>query len=394
MKLFSMVDLALNGRTILVRVDYNVPLKNNRVADNNKIKASLPTIKYLLKNNCKIVLTTHLGRPNGKFIKGLKTDVLAKELKRLLPKIKIKKLDDCIGKEIKTEIEKGKPKQIFLLENLRFYKGEEQDDLAFAHSLAELAEVYVNDAFAVSHRKHASVHAITKSLPSAAGLLMLDEIENLSKALHPKKPFTWIIGGAKLDKIDLMEKALEKANHVLIGGALMFSFLKAKGYNIGMSKVDVNSVRLAKKILKKHPRKIVLPLDVVIAADLKGKTAVVPVNKIPTNKIGFDIGPLTVRLWRIVLKHSHTVVWNGPLGYFEVKKFQQGTKEIAKILSGLKAVTIIGGGETSEAVEKFRLANKMTHVSTGGGASLEFLSGKKLPGIEALEENKKKFRIR
>lgn len=392
MKLFSIMDLDLKDKTVLVRVDYNVPLKKNKITDNSRIKASLPTIRHLLKNNCKIILATHLGRPEGKFVKGLKTDLLAKELKKLLPRSMIEKLDDCIGKEIKARIEKAKQKRIFILENLRFYKEEEHDDLAFAHSLAELAEIYINDAFGVSHRKHASVHAITRSLPSAAGLLMLNEIENLSKALHPRKPFTWIIGGAKLDKIKLIEQALEKANHVLIGGALMFSFLKAKGYNVGMSKVDTSSVRTAKRLLKLHPRKISLPLDAVVASDVKSKAAVVPVNKISTGKIGLDIGPLTIKFWKVVLKHSHTAVWNGPLGYFEVKRFQQGTKEIAGILSQLKAATIIGGGETSEAVKQFGLEKKMTHVSTGGGASLEFLSGKKLPGIKALEENRLKVK--
>jgi len=395
LKTFSLTNLPIKNKTILVRVDYNVPIKNKKIQDNTKIKASLPTLNYILKNNCKIILATHLGRPKGKTTSKLKTNPLAKELKKLLPKEKITKLNDCLGKEIKNRIQKAKPRQIFLLENLRFYREEEQNDFAFAHSLADLADFYVNNAFAVSHRKHASISAITKFIPSAPGLLLKKEIFQLSKALKPKKPFTWIIGGAKPDKINLIKKALKKTDYILIGGALAFSFLKAKGFQVGMSLTDTKSIKLAQKILKnKKARKIILPLDLVVASHptSQTQTKIFPVDQIPINKIGFDLGPQTIKLFKTYLKKSKTIVWNGPLGYFELKRFQKATKSIALFLSKLRATTIIGGGETSEAIHQLKLAKKMTHLSTGGGASLAFLTGKKLPGIKALEENYKKFK--
>ncbi len=393
MKVFSLTDLPLKDKTVFVRVDYNVPLKGRKVLDNTKILASLPTVNYLLKNNCKIILATHLGRPKGKVVAKLKTGLLVKELKRLLPKKKITKLNDCLGKDIKKKIERGKGGEIFLLENLRFYKEEKENDTVFAHSLADLADIYVNNAFGVSHRKHASVDKITKFIPSGAGFLLKKEVNQLSRALKPKRPFTWIIGGAKLDKIDLIESALKKADHVLIGGALAFSFLKAKGFSVGMSKTDTKSIKIAQKILKKkNSRKIVLPVDVVVAAHVMARAKRVLINEITNHDIGLDIGLKTINLFKHYLKKSKTIVWNGPLGYFELKPFQRGTKSIATFISKLKASTIIGGGETSEAVKLFKLSKKMTHVSTGGGAALEFLIGKKLPGVQALEKNCKKFR--
>ncbi|MFC1686741.1 phosphoglycerate kinase [Nanoarchaeota archaeon] len=395
MKLFSLNDFPIRNKTILVRVDYNVPLKKGKVIDSTKIKASLPTIHYLLQKNCKIILMTHLGRPKGKTISNLKTKVLIKEIKKILPKLKITSLNSCIGQEVRDKIQQGKGKEIFLLENLRFYKEEKENDSVFAHSLADLADFYINDAFGVSHRKHASVNAITKFIPSAYGFLLSKEINQLSKVLKPKKPLTWIIGGAKLDKVDLIKNSLKKADYIIIGGALAFSFLKAKGYGVGMSKIDSKSVRIAKKILRnRNSKKIVLPIDVIVSSTSSSgvKPEVVPVNRIPINKIGFDIGPKTIKLFSDYLKKSKTIVWNGPLGYFENEKFQKGTKSITNLLSKLSAVTIIGGGETSEAIHKFKLTKRMTHISTGGGASLEFLTGKKLPAIKALEKNYKSFK--
>ncbi len=395
MKLFSLNDFPIRNKTILVRVDYNVPLKKGKVVDNTKIKASLPTIHYLLQKNCKIILMTHLGRPKRKTISELRTKVLIKEIKKILPKLKITSLSNCIGREVRDKIQQGKRKEIFLLENLRFYKEEQENDSVFAHSLADLADFYVNDAFGVSHRNHASVNAITKFIPSAYGFLLSKEINQLSKVLKPKKPLTWIIGGAKLDKVDLIKNSLKKADNILIGGALAFSFLKAKGYTVGMSRMDNESVRIAKKILKnKNSKKIVLPIDVVVSStsNSKVKPEVVSVNRIPVDKIGFDIGPKTIKLFGEYLRKSKTIIWNGPLGYFEMKKFQKGTKSIANLLSKLSAVIIIGGGETSEAIHKFKLTKRMTHISTGGGASLEFLTGKKLPAILALEKNYKRFK--
>jgi len=392
-KIFYLKDLPLKNKTVLVRVDYNVPLKSGKVIDNSKIKLSLPTINYLLQKKCKIVLATHLGRPEGKIVSKLRVNPLAKELKKLLPHEKITKLNDCLGSEIKKKIEKGKPGEIFLLENLRFYLEEKENDFSFAHSLANLAEIYINNAFGVSHRKHASLDAITKFIPSGAGFLMQKEINQLSKTLKPKKPLTWIIGGVKLDKINLIENALKKADYILIGGALAFSFLKAQGFHVGMSKTDATSIKLAKKILeKKTASKIVLPVDIVIAPHSYSKSKTIASNMIPTNKIGFDIGPKTVQLFKDHLKKSKTILWNGPLGYFEVKPYDKSTRSIADFISKLPAVKVIGGGETSEMIRSFKLDKKMTHVSTGGGASLEFLSGEKLAGIRALEKNYEFFK--
>ncbi len=394
---FAAAEFPLEKKTVLLRVDFNVPIKNREVADNQKIKSSLPTILYLLQKKCKIVLATHLGRPEGKVVPELRVDPLARELQKLLPRAKIIKLNDCIGREIKEEIEKSPPGRIFLLENLRFYKEEEENDLAFAHSLSSLADIYINDAFAVSHRKHASVHAVTQFLPAVAGVSLKKEIQQLSKALHPKRPSVWIIGGAKLDKIELLNQALKKADHLLIGGALAFAFLKAKGIAVGLSKTDTGSVELAGKILKKwSARKIILPLDFIVADRFSStaKTGIVVFNQILPQQIALDLGPKTIELFQCYLQKANTVFWNGPLGYFEWSKFAKSTKEIGRFLGKLSATTICGGGETSEALYKFHLQHGITHISSGGGAALEFLSGRKLPGIEALEENYKKFNKR
>ncbi|MBU0457666.1 MAG: phosphoglycerate kinase [Nanoarchaeota archaeon] len=395
MKIFYLRNYQVRNKTVLVRVDYNVPLEKGKVADNHKIKASLPTIKYLLQNNCKIILATHLGRPNGQIVHSLKVDPLVKELNKLLPKVKIIKVDDCIGKEIKENISKAKPRQIILLENLRFYKEEEKDNPFFAHSLADFADLYINDAFAVSHRKHASVHNITKYLPSVAGFLLEREIKQLSKALKPRKPAVWIMGGAKLNKIDLIKQALKRADYILIGGALAFSFLKAKGISVGMSKTDKDSVDVAKKILKKRSaRKIILPLDFVTATTFSSnaKTKTVAYNRIENGEIALDMGVKSIDIFKHYLRKAHTIVWNGPLGYFEWAKFAKSTKEIGRLLGKLTATSICGGGETVEAIKKFHLQHNISHLSTGGGAALTFLSGKKLPGVEALEKNYKMFR--
>lgn len=411
---FHLSNFPLDNRTVLVRVDYNVPLEKKTdskradtkkiksekgiIADNTKIKVSLPTIKYLLSKNCKIILMTHLGDPEGKVVPELKVDLLAEELKNLLPQEKITKLNDCIGKDIKAEILLGRQKEIFLLENLRFYKEEENNDSVFAQSLAHLADVYINDAFSVCHRKHASLDAITNYLPAIAGASLETEIEEMSKALQPKHPAIWIMGGAKLNKIDLIKNALEKADTILIGGALAFAFLRAKGVRVGMSKVDGDSVNLAKKLLQeKAARRIILPVDFMVAEEfsLRAKTEVVRFNEIKSNQIALDIGPKTINLFKHHLMLARTIVWNGPLGYFEWAKFSLGTKEIGRFIGKFdkkKVTTICGGGDTAAAMRKFYLEHNFTHVSTGGGAALDFLSGKKMPGIAALEKNWEKFR--
>jgi phosphoglycerate kinase len=395
MKRFSLADFPIENKTVFLRVDFNVPIEKNKIVDNYKIKASLPTIKFLLKKKCKVVIATHLGRPNGEFVKELTTRPLLKELQKLLPKNKIIKFKDCIGKYIKEKIKKSEGGSIFFLENLRFYKEEEKNNPIFAHSLANLADAYVNDAFAVSHRKHASLDAITKFIPSIAGLLVEKEIQQLNKALQPKNPSVWILGGAKLEKIGLFEQAIKKADYILVGGALVFSFLKAKGISVGMSKVDIKSVKTARKILKKrNSKKIILAVDFLVADTFsrKAKVKVVKYNQMETNQIGLDLGPETIKLFKHYLRKAHTIVWNGPLGYFEWEQFAKSSKEIGRFISNLTATTICGGGETAEAVKKFHLEHKMTHVSTGGGATINYLSGKKMPAITALEKNHKKFR--
>ncbi len=383
---FTLHTYPVQNRTVLVRVDYNVPFKNGKVTDNARIKATLPTLNCLLDHHCKIVLATHLGRPEGRVVEEWRLDPIAKELQHLL-KRPIIKLDDCLGKEIKERIRRGKLGQIFMLENLRFYEEEEDNNPMFAHSLASLADVYVNDAFAVSHRQHASVEAITQFRPSLAGFLLEKEITYLSKALHPERPCVWILAGAKLDKVELFRQALQKANMVLVGGALAFPFLRAQGYPVGMSKCSGEAVHTAKSILRtREAKKLVLPIDFVAADDfsLTAKSRIVSVSEISTTAFGLDIGPQTVELFKRYLQKAKTIVWNGPLGYFEWEKYSRGTKEIGRYITTLPATSIVGGGETAQAMHKFHLDLRLTHVSTGGGAAIEFLTGKKLPGIEAL----------
>lgn len=393
--MFTLSQFPIENKTVLLRVDYNVPLENGGVKDNIRIKESLPTIEFLLAKKCKIVLATHLGRPEGKVIPELKLKPVAPELQKLLPRQRIVTLADCIGSEVREKIQAGKPKDIFLLENLRFYKEEEDNNPIFAHSLASLADVYVNDAFSNCHRKHASMEAITQFLPAIPGLLVEKEIQYLSKALHPERPSVWILGGAKLDKIGLINQALQKADYILIGGALAFPFLRAQGVRVGMSKCDSASVELAKKILAgREGKKIILPVDFVTAESFsaQAKTEMVAYNHLSSTQIGLDVGPATIKLFKMYLRKAKTIVWNGPLGYYEWAPFATATKEIGRCLGHLTATSIVGGGETADALHKFRLEHKVTHVSTGGGASLAFLSGQELPALKALEENWKKWK--
>ncbi len=394
MRRFNLKKFPVENKVVLLRVDYNVPINNNKILDNTKIKASLPTIKYLLSKNCQIIIATHLGKPRGKVVKELKTDSLAKELKKLL-KINVTKIDDCIGKEVKEKINKAKTTKVFLLENLRFYQAEEKNNPLFAHSLANLVDFYVNDAFAVSHRKHASIEAITHFLPSMAGLLLEKEIFYLNNALKPRRPVIWIMGGAKLDKVQLVNKILRKTDQILIGGALAFSFLKARGIKVGMSKIDNKSVEAARKLLRKRSaKKIILPLDFIVTENFspQTKSKIVNYNQIGTYQIALDLGPRTVELYKKKLSKAKTIVWNGPLGYFEWAKYAFSTKTIGRFLGKLGSVKICGGGETAEAVHKFHLEHNFTHLSTGGGATLTFLAGSKLVGISALEKNYQKFK--
>ncbi len=393
---FSLNDFDFKNKNAILRVDFNVPIDDKgNITNNKRIKAVLPTIKYLLKRKSKVILISHLGRPEGKIVEKLKLENISKELSKLLKK-KIYYLTDCIGDEIKNKIDLIDYDNIILLENLRFYKEEELNDNDFAKQLANLGDFYVNDAFAVSHRAHASVDAITRFLPSCAGFLLEKEIASLSKLLeNPKKPFVAIIGGVKVsDKIKVINNLLKKVDALLIGGAMTFTFYKSSGINIGKSLVENNKLALAKNLIKNSSNKIILPTDIVIAKNKDSKQIkTVNYKKIPNNMVGFDIGKESINFYKFILKDAKTVFWNGPLGLFEVKSFSKSTFEIAKFLADKKnTFTIIGGGDSVAAIEKLRLENKFSHVSTGGGAALEFLEGKKLPGIKALENNYKRFK--
>ncbi len=399
-KFLTLNDIDVNGKRVLVRVDFNVPIKGGKIGDVTRLKASIPTIEYLIKNKCKLILMSHLGRPKELFDEGKTLDDVKKEL-TLKPIAK--ELENLLGKKVffaensitqDSVISHIPNEDIVLLENIQFHKGETKNDEIFGKKLASLADVYVNDGFGQSHREYASFCAIPKFLPSCAGLLVEKELRIMGKAMeNPDRPFVAILGGVKIsDKIKVIENLLEKVDKMLIGGAMIFTFFKAQGINVGNSKIEEEQVDLAKKLLKN--KKIILPNDVVVADkfDSNANSKVVDADHIPDGWMGLDIGPKTIENYKEVLKSAKTVVWSGPMGVFEFEKFANGTKEIAKFLSHLKATTIVGGGDSAAAVEKFGYANKLTHVSTGGGASLEFFEGKKLPGIEALEESYKKFR--
>ena len=399
-KFFTLNDLNVSGKRVLVRADFNVPLdkKTNDVANDKRIRESLSSIKFLIERDAKVILCSHLGRPDSKIVDSLRMDKVAARLGQLLNK-KIKKLNDCIGEDVKNAVLNMKDRDIVMLENLRFHAEEEANDAEFSKQLAGLAELYVNDAFGTCHRAHASTYGVTKYLQSAAGFLVEKELTIMGKAMeNPDKPFIGILGGAKLgdekfaDKISIMENLLSKVDKLLLGGAIIFTFLKAQGKNIGNSKVQEQFIGLAKKILEN--KKVILPVDVVIAdkLDANANSKIVDFNNIPDGWMGLDIGPKTIDNYKNILENAKTVVWSGPMGVFEFDKFANGTKEIAEFLTTLKATTIVGGGDSAAAVEKFGYANKLTHVSTGGGASLEFFEGKKLPGIEALEESYKRFK--
>lgn len=384
-------DINLTGKTIIMRADFNVPLDDNlNITDDTRITAALPTIEYILKQGAKkLILMSHLGRPKGKVNEKERLNPVAKRLEELL-KEPVEKLNDCIGLEVKKKIA-ATDKRIILLENLRFHVEEEENDPKFAKELASLADIYVNDAFGTAHRAHASTEGITKYLPSVAGFLLEKEINYLGKALeNPKRPFVVILGGAKVsDKIGVIENLLKKANKIIIGGGMAYTFLKAQGKEIGKSKLEEDKLQVAKDILssaKKNKVEILLPIDNICIKEVKPDAEItLSGENVPNDLIAVDIGPLTIKKFNDALKDAKTIVWNGPMGIFEMDRFSNGTKEIAKFISKLNATTIIGGGDTAAAVAKFGLEDKMTHISTGGGASLEFLEGITLPGIAALQ---------
>lgn len=384
----------IQGKRVLVRVDFNVAIERGRVKEDFRIKAALPTIKYLIKQKAKVILISHLGRPeegksnfNGNSDQKLTLEPAAKYLSKILKK-KVGFVSDCIGDKVKSAIEKMKFGNVVLLENLRFYPQEEENDEWFAKKLAENADYYVNDAFAVSHRSHASVVGITKFLPSSAGFLLTKEVEVLTKAYtHPKKPLCIVMGGGKIStKINLIMRFFDKADHILIGGALANTLLSAKGYAIGKSKTDSAMIEKIKD-LDITSKKIHLPVDTVVVKEISvdAPVQIKGAGNIADDEIILDIGPDTIYLFSHIVEDSKMVIWNGPLGLFEMKKFAKGTNEFAKALVKAKAFEIIGGGDTITALDKIKLLNKFDFVSTGGGAMLEFLAGEDLPGIEALK---------
>jgi len=386
-------DVDIKGKRVLMRVDFNVPLDDNcNITDDTRIRASLETIKYAIDKGSKVILMSHLGRPDGKVNEKMTLEPIARRLSELLG-TKVLALKDCIGPDVKKAVSAMKDKDVVLLENLRFHAEEEANDPNFAKELASLGDVFVNDAFGTAHRAHASTEGITKYLPSVSGFLLEKEICYLGNTVdNPTKPFIAILGGAKVkDKIKVIDNLLNKVDALLIGGGMAYTFLKAKGRAIGASKYDKDGFDTAKKALDKAAKNnipIILPIDNVIGDkfDPSANTKVVG-EDIPDGWLGLDIGPKTVKLFEEKLKNAKTIIWNGPLGVFEMDKFAKGTEEIAKFLAALKgATTIIGGGDTAAAMTKFKVETRMTHISTGGGASLEYLEGRGLPGIDALQD--------
>jgi phosphoglycerate kinase len=384
-------DIGVGGKRVLVRVDFNVPLDpiDGVIADDTRIRAELSTIKYLMDNRARVILCSHLGRPKGG-IEGLSLAPIAQRLSQLLGQA-VGMADDCIGSEVEQKVAALPEGEVLMLENLRFHSEEEKNNPDFAQALARLAEVFINDAFGTSHRAHASTVGITQYLPSVAGFLIEKELEIMDNALNnPARPFAALIGGAKVsDKIGVLENMLDKVDSLLIAGGMGSTFLKSLTYNMGQSLVEEDKLGLAQQLTDKAAKKgvhLLLPTDVVIANsfDSKAKSRTVSITDVPSGWYVMDIGPKTIELFEAKLRKCKTVIWNGPVGVFEFSKFRKGTNAIATVLASLDATTIIGGGSTAEAVEEMGLVHKMSHVSTGGGASLRFLEGKPLPGVAAL----------
>ncbi|MGB3112596.1 MAG: phosphoglycerate kinase [Candidatus Omnitrophota bacterium] len=388
----AVTDVDVNGKRVLMRADFNVPLdENRRITDDSRIVAALPTIKYVLDNGGKLVLMSHLGRPKGEVKMELSLAPVAERLSELLKK-DVKKMDDCVGEDVEEAVNKMEKGDVILLENLRFHKEETKNDPEFAKQLASFGEIFVNDAFGTCHRAHASTVGVTQYLPSVAGFLVQKEIEYFEKVTkNPEKPFCLMLGGAKVaDKIPVIENMMDKIDFLLIGGAMAYTFLKSRFKGIGASRLEEEMLGTVEKIFEMASANkvgIFLPKDHVIAREIKANARKKVVkDNIPDGWIGLDIGPLTVKNYESVLKDSKTIVWNGPVGLFEMKPFATGTRELAKFLSRLDATTVIGGGDTVAAVNQLKLGEKMSHISTGGGASLEYLEGKELPGIAALAD--------
>lgn len=386
-------DVDVKGKRVFCRVDFNIPMQEGKITDETRIRAALPTIQYLIEQGAKVILASHLGRPKGQVVEDLRLTPVAVRLAELLGQ-DVKKADEAYGDSVKSLIGTMNEGDVLLLENVRFYPGEEKNDPELAKQFAELADVYVNDAFGAAHRAHASTEGIAHHLPAVSGFLMEKELEVLGKALsNPERPFTAIIGGAKVkDKIGVIDNLLEKVDNLIIGGGLAYTFIKAQGHEIGKSLLEEDKVDLAKSFIAKAKEKGVefyMPVDAVVADEFSAdaNSKIVPIEEIPADWQALDIGPKTEEIYRDVIQKSKLVIWNGPMGVFEMDKFAGGTKAVAQALADSKGTySVIGGGDSAAAVEKFDLADKMSHISTGGGASLEFMEGKELPGVVALND--------
>lgn len=386
-------DIDVKGKKVFCRVDFNVPMQDGKVTDDTRIRAALPTIQYLSEQGAKVILASHLGRPKGKPVEEMRLNAVAVRLSELFGK-PVAKTDEAYGEEVQRAISGMNDGDVLLLENVRFYPGEEKNDPELAKAFAELADVFVNDAFGAAHRAHASTAGIADHLPAVAGFLLEKELDVLGKALsNPERPFTAIIGGAKVkDKIGVIENLLEKVDNLIIGGGLAYTFVKALGHDVGKSLLEEDKIDLAKSFMDKAKEKGVnfyMPVDVIVADDFSNdaNTKVVSIEEIPSDWEALDIGPKTSEIYSDVIKNSKLVIWNGPMGVFELDAFANGTKAVGQALADAEnTYSVIGGGDSAAAVEKFGLAEKMSHISTGGGASLEFMEGKELPGVVALND--------
>lgn len=388
-------DVDVAGKRVLVRVDFNVPLEQGRITDDTRIRATLPTIQELIQRGARVILLSHLGRPDGKVREELRLAPVAERLSELLGQ-PVRYVRDCLGPEVEQAVRELRPGEVLLLENVRFYPEEEQNDPEFARRLAALGDLFVNDAFGAAHRAHASTEGIAHYLPAVAGLLMERELEFLSRTLeHPRRPFTALIGGAKVStKIKVLDNLLQKVDRLLIGGGMANTFLKAQGYEVGRSLLELEFVEYAAGLLQRAQERgvaLLLPVDAVVAPEPRpdAPRQVVDIARVPSDMMILDIGPRTVEQFAQALRESATILWNGPVGLFEVPPFAEGTRALAEVIAEATrhgAISVVGGGDTVAAVEQMGLGAQITHLSTGGGAALELLEGRVLPGVAALED--------